>query len=131
MSVVTFVLSKKHTKKIILDGKEVLVAVATCLCNSSDISDAYEGKGYHKKAILLRLATAERAAKDFHPDFVCFLYSLEKTLTEKETLSLYPYREGDSSWCDTPQYTGMKGKPVKHIKRISGKSYETFEETIG
>lgn len=131
MSVVTYVLSKKHTKKLIVDGRIVLVAVATCFCNSSDIDDAYQGEGYNKKAILSKLAAAEKAALYFYADFICFPYLEKGSITDKETLSLYPYRPGDSSWCDTPQYTGMKGKTVKHVKRVSGNSYKTFEETIG
>jgi len=119
MSVVTFVLSKKDSKKIILDGKEVTVLAARSYCNSSDIDMAYEGRGRNKKQILSRLAIAEKAAKNLQAEFVCFLMS--GRISNKDSLTLYSYTQGDSAWCDANGWN----KPAKEIKKVSGKNYIT------
>ena len=121
MSVVTFVLSKKDSKKIILDGTYVDVVVARSYCNSSDIERAWEGEGCNRKEILARLAIAERAAKNLQAKYVCYLMS--GNLSDKDTLTLYPYETGDSAWCDANGWN----KPATEIKKISGRNYVTIK----
>ena len=120
MSVVTFVLSKKDSKKIIIDGKEVNVVVARSYCNSSDIDRAYEGQGCNRKKILTRLAIAEKMAQNLQAEYVCYLMSGK--LSNKDELTLYPYTQGDSAWCDANGWN----KPAKEIKKVSGRNYVTI-----
>lgn len=122
MSVVTFVLSKKDSKNIILDGKYVTVLAARVYCNSSDIDRAMEGEGYNRREILARLATAERAAKGLQAEYVCYLMS--GSISDNDKLYLYPYETGDSAWCDANGW----GKPVTIIKKLFGRNYVTVSE---
>lgn len=122
MSVITFVLSKKDSKKIILDGKEVTVVAARSYCNSSDIDRAMDGEGCNRKEILARLAIAEKAAKNLQAEYVCYLMSGK--LSDNNTLTLYPYSQGDSTWCDANGWN----KPAREIKKVSGRNYVTLED---